>query len=126
MSDLFGSPSLAGVIDVRLIRTEYEDVRATLARRHSNDALTALEHAQALDVRLRDIGSQRDTLRARVNDISKRVGDLRREGDTAAAEALQAESRAIGETEKALADEHDTVSEALRQLLLRHPEPARP
>ncbi len=106
------------MIDVRLIRTDYQGVRAALARRHSADALAALERAQALDVRLRDIASQRDTLRAQVNDISKRVGELRRAGDTAAAEALQAESRTVGETEKALADEHDVVSESLREELL--------
>jgi seryl-tRNA synthetase len=106
------------VIDVRLIRTDYEGVRAALARRHSPDVLAALDRAHALDIRLRDIATQRDQLRARVNDISKQVGELRRNGDTASAEALQAESRGIGETEKALADEHDAVNEALRQELL--------
>ncbi len=64
------------------------------------------------------IATERDALRAQVNELSKQVGQLRRDGDTAAAEALQAESRPIGETEKQLADEHDDVSEALRQELL--------
>jgi seryl-tRNA synthetase len=109
------------VIDVRLIRNDYEGVRAALARRNSSDVLAALERAAALDVRLRDIATERDTLRARVNDLSKQVGEHRRNGDTAAAEALQAESRRIGETEKLLADEHDDVSEALRQELLGIP-----
>lgn len=114
------------MIDVRLIRTDYETVRAALERRHSPDVLAALERAHQLDIRLRDIGSQRDTLRARVNEISKQVGELRRNGDTAAAESLQTESRSIGETEKALADEHDTVSEALRQELLVIPNTPNP
>jgi seryl-tRNA synthetase len=106
------------VIDVRLIRTDYVGVRAALARRHKPEVLDALERAAALDTRLRDITSERDGLRARVNALSKQVGEHRRRGEIAEADALQDESRTIGATEKLLADEHDEVSEALRQELL--------
>jgi seryl-tRNA synthetase len=106
------------VIDVRLIRTDYVGVRAALARRHKPDVLDALERAAALDTRLRDITSERDGLRARVNALSKQVGEHRRRGEIAEADALQDESRTIGDTEKLLADEHDEVSEQLRQELL--------
>lgn len=105
------------MIDVRLLRSDFDAVRAGLARRH-DDSLDALDQARSLDVRLREIGAERDELRARVNAISKEVGGLRRDGKVAEAEALQEESRAIGETEKRLAAEHDEVSEQLRQLLL--------
>jgi seryl-tRNA synthetase len=106
------------VIDVRLIRTDYVRVRAALARRHKPEVLDALERAAALDTRLRDITSERDGLRARVNALSKQVGEHRRRGEIAEADALQDESRTIGATEKLLADEHDEVSEQLRQELL--------
>jgi seryl-tRNA synthetase len=74
-----------------------------------------------LDTRLRDIQHQRDSIRAEVNDLSKQVGALRREGNAAASEELQARSRALGEQEKALADETDTVHASLRDVLLRIP-----
>ncbi len=106
------------MIDVRLIRTDYEGVRAALARRHKPEVLDALQRAAELDSRLRDITSERDGLRARVNALSKQVGEHRRKGDTAEAEALQEQSRTIGDTEKLLADEHDEVTERLRQELL--------
>jgi seryl-tRNA synthetase len=106
------------VIDVRLIRTDYDTVRAALARRGKPEVLESLERAHSLDLRLRDITSERDGLRAKVNEISKQVGQRRRDGDTAGAEALQAESRTVGERERALAAEHDEVSEALREELL--------
>jgi seryl-tRNA synthetase len=105
------------VIDVRLLRTNFDDVSAALARR-GGDALSALGEARDLDARLREIGTERDELRARVNGISKEVGMLRRDGKVDEAEALQAESREIGETEKQLADEHERVSDQLHQLLL--------
>jgi len=106
------------VIDVRLLRTDFDDVRAAIARRNDDTALSALGEARDLDARLREIGTERDELRSRVNGISKEVGMLRRDGKTDEAEALQAESREIGETEKRLADEHERVSGELHELLL--------
>ncbi len=85
-----------------------------------------LEHAARLDVRLRDITQERDGIRAKVNSLSKDVGKLRRDGDIDAAEALQAESRQLGEQEKALAAEHDQVQAALHELLLGIPNTPHP
>jgi seryl-tRNA synthetase len=56
-----------------------------------------------------------------VNELSKQVGGLRRDGKSQEAEALQAESRALGEQETALSAEADTVQSALRECLLRIP-----
>ena len=80
-----------------------------------------MRHAARLDERLRSITQERDDIRARVNAISKEVGALRRAGDLDAAEQLQDESRALGETERALAVEHDEVDATLRDLLLGIP-----
>ncbi len=106
------------MIDVRLLRSDLETVRAAIGRRHDEGALEALARAVALDVRLREITAERDEIRSRVNSISKDVGMLRRDGKVDEAEALQAESRQLGETEKRLAGEHDGVSAQLRDELL--------
>jgi seryl-tRNA synthetase len=109
------------VIDVRLLRLDPTGVRAALARRNSPDLLVQLDQAIELEGRSRDVQSRRDALRAEVNDLSKQVGQKRREGDTMGAETLQATSRELGEQEKALAAEADDVTSALRELLLRIP-----
>jgi seryl-tRNA synthetase len=109
------------VIDVRLLRSDPERVRAALARRAKPELLEQVDEASRLDERLREITSERDDLRRQVNDISKEVGRLRKAGDTGAAEDAMANSRALGERERGLAGEHETVAEALRQLLLRIP-----
>lgn len=106
------------MIDVRLLRNDLDGVRAALARRHDGAALESLDRAVGLDARLREITAERDASRARVNEISKQVGALRREGEIDEVEALQAESRAIGDTEKRLAAEHDDVSDRLHDELL--------
>jgi seryl-tRNA synthetase len=112
---------LTDVIDVRLLRLDPDGVRAALARRNNPELLEQVEQAISLEARSRDVQSRRDVLRAEVNDLSKQVGQLRREGDTAGAEALQVQSRELGEQEKALAAEADELSSALKDLLLRIP-----
>lgn len=109
------------MIDVRLLRTDPDRVRASLARRRSPEILTQLDRAIEADVAVRSIQAKRDALRAEVNEVSKQVATKRRDGDTAAAEALQAQSRSLGEQEKVLADELDVVQGELHELLLRIP-----
>ena len=107
------------MIDVRLLRSQPDVVRAALERRAKPELLEQLDHAIRLDVRLRDIVAERDTARARINDVSKQVAALRR--DKQDAEHLVAESRALGEREKVLDGEYGEVEAVLRELLLQIP-----
>ena len=106
------------MIDVRLLRANPAEVRAALARRGDPDLDQVVLRAQAADDRLREITARRDQIRARVNELSREVGRLRREGDVEAAEALQGESRELGSEEAVLAAEHDSMAADLRELLL--------
>src|SRR6185312_8853155 len=92
-----------------------------MARRHQPVLLDQLDEVLALDGQTRELGSKRDTIRAEVNELSKQVGRLRRDGNVAAAEELQARSRSLGDDERVVADELDEVQAALRELLLRIP-----
>jgi seryl-tRNA synthetase len=109
------------VIDVRLLRAEPDAVRAALARRHTTEVLDQLDRAIAFDALSRDIVAKRDAIRAEVNELSKQVGTLRRDGDNVGAETLQVRSRALGEHERVLANEFDVVQRDLREVLLRIP-----
>ena len=109
------------MIDVRLLRNSPDAVRVALERRAKPDILDQVDHAIRLDGRLRDIVVERDDLRRQVNEVSKQVGALRKAGDTAGAESLMADSRALGAREAGLAAESDEVEAALRDLLLRIP-----
>jgi len=109
------------VIDIRLLRTDMDAVRQAMARRGKPDLLAQLEEALALDTRLRDIAAERDSIRSRVNGLSKEVGTLRRDGKTAEAEAIMDESRELGERERTLQVDYDTIAEQLRLVLLGIP-----
>lgn len=113
------------MIDTRLLRTDLDGTIAAIRRRRRPELVSQVEHAAKLDVRLREITAERDAARARINEVSKEIGRLRRAGEdrdaTAAADALAVESRALGEREKQLANEHETIATELRELLLAIP-----
>ncbi len=80
-----------------------------------------LDRASGLDAEVRSIQARRDALRAEVNEVSKQVATKKRDGDAAAAESLQAQSRSLGEQERVLADQLDGAQGELHELLLRIP-----
>jgi len=108
------------MIDVRRLRNDFDAVLAAESRR-GGDIAAQLLAARALDERQRELGAQRDDVRARVRAISKEVGTLRRDGRTDEAEKLQSESRELGEQESALGVSVDAAAGELRDLLLRIP-----
>lgn len=114
------------MIDLRLLRSDPAAVTAALARRNKPELLASLQQAVALDAQLRDLQTQRDAMRAEVNELSKLVGLKRRENDTAAADALQEQSRTLGERERELAATADSVAGELHELMLRIPNTPHP
>jgi len=109
------------VIDVRRIRSDYDAVRAALARRSDDGALRDLAQVAELDEQGRALASERDELRARIKTLSKEVGQRRRDGDGAGAEALQEESRELGDRERAASESAEEVATRIRDLLLHIP-----
>jgi seryl-tRNA synthetase len=96
-------------------------VKAALARRGKPELLVQLATAISLDEQVRDITARRDTIRARVNELSKLVGTARRNGDNDEAEKLQAESSSLGDDEKSLVESFETAQGQLRDVMLRLP-----
>jgi seryl-tRNA synthetase len=107
------------MLDVRLIRTDVDAVKASLARR--GDDVSAIDEIASLDAELRQLSGRRDALRAEVRSISNEVGKLFREQRKDEASELQEQSRLLGAEEKELDARHDELSLALRELLLRVP-----
>jgi seryl-tRNA synthetase len=108
------------MLDLRRIRSEPEAVKAALDRRGPGTS-DAVDQIVARDAEQRRLTGERDDVRGRIKAISKDVGRLRGQGRTDEAEALMAESRELGEQEKALAAEADRLADEIRGLLLRVP-----
>lgn len=104
------------MLDIKLIRTDPEAVKTAIARR--GEPTSSIDEVLALDTRVRAIGTERDDIRAEVKQISKQVGALHKDGRADEATALQAQSRELGEREKALSDEAEELATTIRSLLL--------
>jgi seryl-tRNA synthetase len=108
------------MLDLRLVRADADAVRAGLARR-GGEAAAAVDRLVEADARQREVGARRDEVRARIKSLSKDVGKLRQGGDDAGAEALMAESRALGDEEKALDAEVHELAAVVQGILLDTP-----
>lgn len=104
------------MIDIRRLRSSFDEVKANLARRHID--VSSLDAIVELDQRVRDLSSERDALRAQIKSISKDVGQAHRSGDKELGQKLAQASRELGEKEKALDETVSQLDLELRDMML--------
>lgn len=107
------------MLDVRLIRSDPDAVRAGVARRGEDP--TAVDRAGDLDERIRALTVRRDALRAEIRTLSNEIGSLHRGGRGDEAGELQTQSKVLGEEEKQLDADADALAGELREVMLRIP-----
>jgi seryl-tRNA synthetase len=104
------------MLDLKLLRSEPERVKAALARRGAGDGVDEL---LALDARRRELLPRIEDAQAERNAASKRIGEIKREGGDA-----EAEITAVGrlrETIDSGKEELEGIEAALRELTLSLP-----
>ena len=107
------------MIDIRTLRDDPDGVKAALARRGVETA--EVDGVIAADVAHRARLAHAESLRAEVKALSRAVGEAKKAGDDARATELSAQSRHLGEEERAAAAEADVEGEKVRQGLLYLP-----
>ncbi len=107
------------MLDPRRLRTDLDAVKAGLARRGLD--LAEIERAAELEAQERALKATVEGMRAKIRNLSKEVGQARKAGDIATAEAKADESRALGEEERKLEAEASSAGADLRDILLRTP-----
>ena len=104
------------MLDVRLLRSDLDGVKASLGRRHID--LGDVDRAADLDEQVRKLSRQRDDLRSQIKNLSKEVGAARRDGNADKAEQIAAVSRSLGDEEQGLGVNAEEVERELHDLLL--------
>ena len=104
------------MLDIRVIRSETERVRAALARRQADGLL---DDVLALDARRRALQTEVDALRAERNASAQAIGEAKRAGRDAAAEIAAA--AALRERLSALEDELREADAAFGAAMLALP-----
>jgi seryl-tRNA synthetase len=107
------------MIDIRALRDDPDGVKAALARRGVE--ASEVDAVMAADVTHRARVAAAEAMRAEVKELSRQVGEAKREGDETRADELSARSRQLGEEERAAAAEVDALWERVRTGLLYLP-----
>jgi seryl-tRNA synthetase len=107
------------MIDLRVIRSDPETVRAGLVKRGDMKGAEALPEILRLDEERREAITRGDELRAERNEVSQRIGALKREGGDAG--RLIVEMRTVGDEISSLEEAARTNEERIRELLLPMP-----
>jgi seryl-tRNA synthetase len=107
------------VLDVRLLRSDLDGVKAALSRRGID--LSDVDRAVELDARQRQAMTESEALRADVKRLSQEVGRARRDGDTATADRLAGDSRELGQRQAALDAAATGLAAELREVMLGIP-----
>lgn len=109
------------MLELRKVREETDAVRAALERRGNGELLQMLDRVLEYDEERRELIAAVDGLRARRNEVSPRVAELKRAGQHDEAAALIEEMRAVGESIGKKEDRLAIVEEEIRGLLLLIP-----
>ncbi len=107
------------MLDPRRLRTDLDAVKAGLTRRGLD--LAEIERAAELEAQERALKARVEGMRAQIRTLSKEVGQARKAGDIATAEAKADQSRALGEQERKAEAEAVSAGADLREILLRTP-----
>ncbi len=109
------------MLDIKRIREQPDEIRDRLAVRGSPELAGMVDRALELDEARRSLVSDVDDMRARRNEVSPRVGELKREGKDEEAQAVIKEMRELGDALAAKEDELAEVEAELDRLLLELP-----
>ncbi|MDX1675005.1 MAG: serine--tRNA ligase [Longimicrobiales bacterium] len=109
------------MLDIKRIREQPDAVRDRLAVRGDPGLAAAIDRALELDEARRGLVAEVDDMRARRNEVSPRVGELKREGNEEEAQTVIREMRELGDALAAKEDELAGVEDALHTLLMEVP-----
>ena len=104
------------MLDIKLIRTETEKVKAALARRKENVDIDAVLE---LDNKRRELVFEAEQLKKKQNEVSKKIPQLKKAGEDTT--AIFAEMKEISEKVKELDTQTKEVEEKLSQMMYTIP-----
>ena len=106
------------MLDIKFIRENPEIVKENIRKKFQDQKLELVDKVLEMDVRLRSIKTEVESLRAKRNSTSKQIGLLMKEGKREEAEAVKKEVAQEGDRITALTEEENKVGEELTQTLM--------
>ena len=105
------------MLDVKVLRANFEEVKKRL--QHRGEDLSALDSFEQLDEKRRSLIAETEELKARRNNVSQEIAQLKREKKDA--DHLIKEMREVGDRIKEIDQELNTIEEEFNHVLLTMP-----
>ena len=102
------------MLDIRLLRSEPDVVKAAVARRETEGLEDAVDEILALDERRRAALREVNELKAQRNEVSKEIGRIKRDGGDG--DEMIVEMREVGARISAIDEEVGRAEERIREL----------
>ena len=109
------------MIDIKLIRTDPDLVRANIRKKYQEHKLPLVDEVLALDTQYRDTLAKAEELRAQRNRGSKEIGRLMGQGRRDEAEVKKAEIALLGSQLDGLAEDEKRLAEEVRKRMMAIP-----
>ena len=109
------------MIDIKLIRENEDLVKENIKKKFQDEKLPLVDEVKELDIKLRDIQTEADGLRAERNKNSKQIGVCMAKGDKEEAERLKAEVEKNAGRLKTLEEETETISGRIKEIMMTIP-----
>ena len=106
------------MLDIKFIRENPEIVKENIRKKFQDQKLELVDKVIEMDVRLRAIKTEVESLRAKRNSTSKQIGLLMKEGKREEAEAVKKEVALDGDKITALTDEENQLGEELTKTVM--------
>ena len=106
------------MLDIKFIRENPEIVKENIRKKFQDQKLELVDKVIEMDVRLRAIKTEVESLRAKRNSTSKQIGLLMKQGKRDEAEAVKQEVARDGDKITALTDEENKLGEELTKTVM--------
>ena len=109
------------MLDIKFLRTNPDVVKENIKKKFQDQKLPLVDQAIELDIKIRDVKVEGDTLRTRRNSASGEIGKLMREKKVEEANKIKDEVKLINEKLVDLEKEEAELSEQLKKIMMTIP-----
>ncbi|MBD5639365.1 serine--tRNA ligase [Clostridium botulinum] len=109
------------MLDLKFVRENPEVVKENMRKKFQHNKLDLVDEVIALDIELRNIKPEADTLRAKRNKISKQIGGLMAQGKKGEAEELKKQVTAASDHLAELEKKEGELEEKIKRIMITIP-----
>ncbi len=109
------------MIDINLIRTNKEIVKENIRKKFQDAKLPLVDEVEQLDIKLRALKQEGDTLRASRNTLSAQIGALMKEKKVEEANKIKETVKANNERVVEIEKEEEIVAEKIKKIMMTIP-----